>query len=357
MITQGEPYTLSQSKEFFDKALDDFMKSEILRAKEVDASYAQLLNVMHSHVMAGGKRMRPYLALLAYQIYGGTDHDKISVVGTSWELLHSAMLVHDDIIDRDELRHGHPNIDRRYQDIYSKKGRNDTKHYASMSALMAGDLLISQSHSIIVNSKLMPEEKIAMLGYLNNAMFTVIGGELMDTETALLPAEETDPRKIARYKTAGYSVELPLASGARLASAKEEEIKKLTTLGRQLGIAYQLVDDLLGSFGDDAQTGKPVDGDIRERKHTTLAQEAFELTSGAEHDRLIALFDKNHEISSEEVEEVRTIFISCGAKNKVELEAQQLSDAAYKAVDNLEVDSKGKEAFRSFIDKFAQRKS
>lgn len=357
MITQSELYSLTRSKELFDEVLDSYLKSQLRRAKDIDSSYAQMLQVLHSHMMLGGKRMRPYLAMLAYQMYGGKNIDEIAPVGVAWELLHGAMLVHDDIIDRDEIRHGHPNIDRRYQDIYAEYGQKDTKHYASMSALMSGDLLISMSQHVVLESALTAEQKIAMLGHLNDAMFTVIGGELMDTETALLPAEVTDPRKIAAYKTAGYSVELPLASGAHLAGASRQEIDKLVALGTKLGIAYQLIDDLLGSFGNDAETGKPVDSDIREKKHTTLAQEAFERTKDAMHDRLVELFAEDHEITDAEVEEVRQIFIDSGAQEAVQQEARELSDAAYVAVDSLAIEETAKESFRAFIDRFAQRKS
>ena len=317
-------------EDFLSHALDD----AVARAEQIDGSYKTLLEVAKKTTFAGGKRLRPILALLAYRGYNGKHIDEVVPVACAWELLHSGVLMHDDIIDRDNIRHNAVNVSGAYKEMYGSKV-GDPQHFANASAMLAGVLLISEAQRIVIASSLKHEQQLAIVRLLNDALFLVAGGELLDYESAFSNLGQSDPRKIAMYKTASYSVTLPLTSGALLAGAPDSELSKLEKLGDTVGIAFQLVDDLIGVFGDPKKTGKSVDVDIRERKHTLLVQETFALLSADQKAELTTLYSGANEMTTRDVAMVRRLMDESGAKQAVEDEVVKRHGEAVKIIDSL----------------------
>ena len=170
MIIKDRVYSLDFVKEEVEKYLQDFLESESVKANNIDHSYKIMLEIIKEHLAEGGKRLRPYLVNLTYFGYGGKSMDYILPSASSWELLHAALLVHDDIIDRDDVRHSKLNIYGRYREIYRELSNKDYKHYATSSALLAGDLLLSYSQKIILDSRIDSDNKILVLSLLNQAL-------------------------------------------------------------------------------------------------------------------------------------------------------------------------------------------
>lgn len=355
MITKDRVYSLDFVKEEVEKYLQDFLEAESVKANNIDASYKIMLEIIKEHLVEGGKRLRPYLVNLTYFGYGGKSMDYILPSACSWELLHAALLVHDDIIDRDDIRHSRLNVFGRYREIYKELSKKDYEHYATSSALLAGDLLLSYSQKIIIDSELESEHKIEVLSLLNQAIFNVGGGELLDAETALYELNKTNARKIANYKTAGYTFELPLITGAYLAGANQEEIDTLRLIGIKLGISFQLIDDILGVFGDINKTGKHNDGDIRERKHTVLIQETYKRVDQKNKSQLDKIYNLNNEISEKDISLVKDIIIESGAKEIVLDEAKKLTNEAEKLINKLSMEIEAKTALLNLIDKLLKR--
>ena len=218
-----------------ETVLDAYCAEKITKAASIDQRYATLWEEIRHYLMSGGKRMRPRLFTLAYESYGGTEAESTLPVAAAWELLHACLLVHDDIIDRDLTRHGQPNIAGRYQSLYGELANTDTSHYAMSAALLGGDLLLMSAYEIVDKSMLGSDSKLLVHRYLNEALFAVAGGELIDTDSVLYPVEMSDPYAIARFKTASYSLQLPLQCGAALAGATSDELSKLGTLGLHTG--------------------------------------------------------------------------------------------------------------------------
>lgn len=356
MITDTKTLQLDEVVMGANAYLENFLSSELKSAQAIHPDYAQLLNEILEYVKGGGKRIRPYITILAYIGYGGDNIQNILPVACAWELLHSALLVHDDIMDRDIMRHGKSNIAGKYQAIYSKLSSHDTDHYASSSALIAGDLLISASQNIVLQSELVAEQKIVVLSLLNQAMFDAAGGQLLDVETAIRNVTTTNPLLIAEHKTASYSFVYPLLCGAYLADADDAEQEKLRDLGNSLGIAYQLIDDLLGVFGDQDQTGKSTDGDIRERKHTILLQETFKKVSGPDLTFLTTFYSNTEAPSESEIVKVRSIMEDSGAKDQVREQAQALTKKAKQTITSLHVQPEYKQLFVELVEKLLKRK-
>jgi geranylgeranyl pyrophosphate synthase len=220
------------------------------------------------HVIdAGGKRMRPYLAMVGYGEYS----ERMIPVAAAQELLHVAILIHDDIIDRDTVRHGTENVTGRYINRYNKLlSDGDARHYADGSSILAGDLLISEAYQAINSSDFDSDTKQRVITRFHQALFDVVGGELLDVEAAFDSSQPIDPLLIANFKTSSYSFIGPLLAGAYCRGAGQTTIDLLTTYGEHVGIAFQFQDDLLGIFGDSSETGKSVVTDLCEGKATYL---------------------------------------------------------------------------------------
>lgn len=255
-----------------NKALVDFLAQKRGAAEHIHPSYKRLLDEVERVVFAGGKRLRPHLIFLGY----GGYNDTIAKVAAAHEMLHIATLMHDDIIDRDDIRHNAPTIHHAYE-IAHYEGLEldpaDRRHFSMSAAILAGDLLISSAYALLGQAGLNEEDHRKAVHFISTGVFEVIGGELLDTEAPFLTGD-FDPMTVYRYKTAGYSFIAPLLTGAALSHRySENEMEDLREYATSLGIAFQIQDDTLGVFGESEATGKSTTGDLREGKQTLLIAE------------------------------------------------------------------------------------
>jgi geranylgeranyl diphosphate synthase type II len=301
-----------------DASLEAFFVDNVNKAFLVNAHYANLWKALQTLNLSGGKRLRPQITLMAYEAFGGTDIPAILPVATAQELIHLAMLIHDDIIDRDYVRHGVDNIAGTYNKLYATLvgSVEDRTHYAQSAALLAGDLLISASYQLITTASIIPQKIIAMQHLLGTTIFEVAGGELLDTESAFYNGE-ISAEIIAYYKTASYTFISPLMAGAVLANASKEDQTLLRVFAENLGIAYQFTDDIISVFGDESKTGKSTTSDIREGKRTYLVEQFYLLASNDEIKQFESYFGKQ-EVTTEGIEKVRHLLIATGSKAKTE---------------------------------------
>ncbi len=254
-------------------ATNEFLEKQFaLRIKEAAAmhpSYASLWIETARVVTRGGKRLRPYLVMIGCGRYTSAAIP----IAAAQELLHAAMLIHDDIIDRDNIRRGEPNINGAYSARYSQYlSPENAQHFAHGAGILAGDILISEAYRYITEFTIAQDISARLVKTMHTSIFTVIGGELMDVEAAFMHDVSFDPIMISRYKTASYSFIGPLLAGAYWAGASPDLLEKVTEFGTYAGIAFQLQDDMLNVFGDEHKTGKPVLADLREAKATYLIQ-------------------------------------------------------------------------------------
>jgi geranylgeranyl pyrophosphate synthase len=272
-----------------NKLLKDYYEDRLARAGTLHHDYAALWRAMRHLGAQTGKRFRPYIMLVTYQGLGGRDYQAVLPVAAALELLHASMLIHDDIIDRDYVRYGRPNIAGQYRVRYAHVDSAQRDHYAAAAALVAGDLALSGAYELIMASSLPDQTKIAAQRVLAESIFAVGGGELLDSEAVLHPFEDVDSLTIARLKTASYSFVCPLVMGATLAGADTAMQLQLQEFGKAFGVAYQLSDDILGLYGDESVTGKPTTSDLEEGKRTYLMQRALQLSGPADKARLLEI--------------------------------------------------------------------
>jgi geranylgeranyl diphosphate synthase type II len=300
-----------------DAVLGRFFSLAKKRAAALGAEYEQLWIELEANTV-GGKRFRPRMVFAAYDALGGTDAEAAACIGAAFELLHTALIVHDDVIDRDFVRRGAPNLAGTYRDraLATGASRAGAEHRGISAAVIAGDLALFNAYRLIDRSGVGDAVRGRLVEVMDDALFASAAGELIDVDFSFMPEvpRVDDILTMERLKTAVYSFECPLQAGAILAGASEETVTTLGHFGREMGIAYQIVDDLLGVFGTEAETGKTTTGDLREGKRTVLIAYA---TSAPGWDALSELFG-DPELDDAGAEKLRAHLVDCGAKGFAE---------------------------------------
>jgi len=315
-----------------ESALSRFFAESRLRSSDYGAHYVALWDALEE-AATGGKLVRPALVTTAYLGLGGDDNALVAQVAVSFELLHTAFLIHDDVIDRDLSRRGVANIAGRFTDRARAHGANPDQSgvWATAAGILGGDLALSEAHRTLARLPVDDDIRFRLLDLLDRAVFVSAAGELADVTNALTDhhLDVTELVSTLERKTAVYSFEAPLQAGAVLAGAPAEAIEALGRFGRLVGVAFQLTDDLLGVFGDPAKTGKSVSGDLREGKQTALIAYARS-TPGWD---LISPLMGKIDLTDEEAELARAHLDSCGARHAVEVLAHDFVERAIMALD------------------------
>ncbi len=326
--------TLEAFRDQFNRALAGFMTTQTAAAADLDPTYGELVDEIATFLARGGKRLRPYLTYLSYIGFGGRDEAAVTRLAISQELYHNAWLAHDDIIDRDLVRYGGPNVAGAYLAKFNQAGTKDAAHLASAMSLVAGDLTMSLAVNIILGSEFSAELKVAAARVTQDTTFLETGGEMLDVLMPTLPlAEVTRDRllRVCRLKTAAYSFEAPLRIGAILAGHTPDPQTKIAAFATPLGAAFQIADDLLGTFGDERQLGKPVLSDLREGKRTLLLLHGLELAKPAERAKLEAMLGQP-DATYADLQRTREILEASGARAKTEALARAKIDEALEAL-------------------------
>ncbi|MDO5754225.1 polyprenyl synthetase family protein [Arthrobacter sp.] len=309
-------------------SLAEYFAAQKFAAKAYSPAFVELWD----HIAAstsGGKWMRPKLVYLTYHAFGGQDWRACSELAAAYEMLHAALLVHDDVIDRDFVRRGSATLGATYRDAATAQGhaREVADHAGYSAAIIAGDLLLTGSLRLATSATAGHAQAGAILATVHEAIFASAAGELDDLLFSLgrVSPGLGDVLNMERLKTAVYSFEMPLRAGALLAGVGQESADALAAVGRDIGVAYQVVDDVLGTFGQESVTGKSVESDLREGKRTILT--TFAQGSGEFAEALTAFRD-----GRAEVDDVRAVLQELGAKEYALNLAQSLvSDALGKA--------------------------
>lgn len=299
-------------------AVEEALRAHVAQARTgipmAAPDYAQLWDYLGAQ-FGGGKNLRPQLTLAAYVGLSGADPAPVTPVAAAMEMLHTAMLVHDDILDHDEVRRGRPNIaglrraDFDGSDVDSAK----VDDQVMAAALLGGDLAISSAYDLIISSDLPAHHRVACLDLVTRAIRTTIAGELLDVYGDIVPVRESDPVTVSTLKTAWYSCVVPLLAGAKLAGADPTMSGHLERLGVSLGVSFQLIDDDLGVFGSAEVIGKSTLSDLRSGKRTELMRLAYEKADARQRDVLDAHLGNPH-LSEAEADEVRAVVEESGAR-------------------------------------------
>lgn len=282
----------------------------------------------------GGKGFRPALLTGLYAALGGTDHEVAARVGDAVELLHTAFVVHDDVIDGDSVRRGRPNIAGTFTDRATASGAAAARarHYGEAAGILAGDLALAGAVREIALCGARPAVAARLLDLLEEVLHRSAAGELADVRVSLsADASMAEALNIAEWKTAAYSFQLPMQAAAILAGADDEVVHALTRAGRALGVAFQLRDDLDGVFAPVEETGKDPLCDLREGKCTALIIAARSTPLWEQLETLVG----DPDLSAQGAQRARDLLVLSGARDAVETRVSELREATLAACTTL----------------------
>ena len=267
-------------------------------------------------IINGGKRLRPYMLIRSCQILGGKSSTAM-IAASAVEMVHNFTLVHDDIMDNDEMRHGVPTVH---------------KKFGMPIAILAGDVLFSKAFQIISESKLSPNATTHLISRLAKACVDVCEGQLLDIKMAdekRIPTEREYITMIGKKTAALFDVSC--AMGAICATNKPKDISNLSGFGRNLGIAFQITDDLIGVMGDPKVTKKPVGNDLREGKKSLPILMAIKLAKNNEKKIILKAFG-NSKISKKDLNKAVEVIRSLGIEEKVRNQALKYAEKSEKSL-------------------------
>ena len=322
--------------------LEDFLAEKHALLAGISTDTLVLVESIRT-LVTGGKRMRALLCYWGWRGAGGAaDAAQIVMAGAALELFQAAALIHDDIIDRSDTRRGGPSVHRQFGTLHEGRGwALDEERFGHAAAILTGDLCLSFS-----------EEMFSCIGAggTARAVFNLMRTEVMAGQYLDILEEVSGPSKphetavarasaIIRYKSAKYSSEHPLVLGGALAGADAALLAGYSAFALPLGEAFQLRDDVLGVFGDPAQTGKPAGDDLREGKRTVLV--GFTIDAATPQDReFVDSHLGRQDLSDAEITRMCSIMVDSQALARTEELITQLSDTAFAALAELPIDPK-----------------
>lgn len=316
--------------------LDDFFASGLDRADAYGPDYVELW-IRLRDAAQGGKRFRPALLTGVFRQLGGTDDELAATIAAAIELLHTAFVVHDDVIDHDTVRRGRLNVSGSFAALARTAGANAERAQSLgvAAGILAGDLALTGAQRLVALSCAPPNVRSDLLALLDDAVYVTAAGELSDVSFAV---SGTDVKlsavvQMAAHKTAVYSFELPLQAGAVLAGADRYLVDGLGQVGRCVGTAFQLLDDLAGVFGDPAATGKSAVTDLREGKMTPLIAHARSTDQWPQISDLVG----DQALTEDAAAHVRSVLEASGSRAFIEKLASAQLAAARRVVDESEL--------------------
>ena len=335
------PPAISEIVGPIDTRLTDVLNAERSKWVSVDASLADPFDALEALIFSGGKRIRPAFFHWAHVGSGGNPHSDIAIdAAAAIEMLHAFALAHDDVMDHSSSRRGEPSIWQRFATFHDENAlKGDARDFGEAVAILVGDLAHVIADSLIRD--LSPD----VSEIWNELRLEVNIGQYLDVLSGVTRTfDQEGARRILEYKTGRYSVQRPLHLGAALAGRFNDFSVPFTNFGQPVGVAFQLRDDLLGVFGNELETGKPVGDDLREGKPTSLVAAAFERADQRQLEVLELI--GSHDLSDSNIADIQTVIIETEAERVIEEEIRNLTDSALSELESASLDAKASSALR-----------
>lgn len=308
---------------------------EILQDKKPENLYKPISYILQQP----GKRLRPQLVRMASAMFGG-DPKQTELVATAFEMLHNFTLIHDDIMDKADVRRGQPTV---------------YKNWNSNIAILSGDALAVMAMQQLLKLKCDPTTALDILNIFARTAVEVCEGQQFDLDFET--AEEVpiaDYLNMIRLKTAVMFAGC-LKSGGRFAGADEQSLQALYNLGIHLGYAFQLADDLLDVYADENIFGKSVGGDIKDNKKTFVYLKALELAEDSQKKELQRLFSITDMEEKEKFARVKAIFDAVDVKKATEEEISRYTALCDEDLLNINTPEERKTDLFSLVRKLQNR--
>jgi geranylgeranyl diphosphate synthase, type I len=305
---------LEKYKALLNNELENSFNFYLHKSKNISPVCQETIESVKEFNLRNSKRIRALLIMVGYECFGGRNLKKVIKISGFIELIHGYLLMHDDIIDKDDLRRGKSSMHKHFANSNLQiNNKIDSGHYGLSMAILAGDVSNFLGYEMILKSSFTDKLKIQVIEKLNELLFEVFCGEILDVNGQYSKIfNESDIKKIYEYKTARYTFLQPLQIGGILAGANKNQLKKLYKFAIPAGIAFQIKDDIIGLFGDIKITGKPIGSDIKEGKKTLLMSYALKHANQADKKALTELLGKSN-IDQAQIKLVQNIVIKTSA--------------------------------------------
>lgn len=325
--------------------LHEFLEQKREEARATSPHAEVLVAAVAELTERGGKRLRPCAAHAGYFAITGEGPQYATLnLGASLELLQTYLLIQDDWMDGDDERRGGPSVHAGFA-----KTQGDA-HLGASLAILAADFASGFAWELLGQTPYQGQRMQEALALFGRMHFEVVSGQQLDL------LKHDDVSLVHHLKSGSYTVRGPLQLGALLAGANPQQLEALSNIGQPIGVAFQLRDDLLGTFGDSAVTGKSSGNDLRAGKFTSLIAESRKVLGKAEYGPIAAALG-NRTASDSVVETARRLLESCGAKSTVEAKLTSLISAADQALADAPLRREGKVMLEQLLDRLASRKS
>jgi len=341
----ADPLNRADVRARIQLALTDFLAGQAAALGGVTPELAPMSNATAELLLGGGKRLRPAFCFWGWRGAGGDDGDAIVGAASALELLHACALIHDDVMDGSDTRRGRPAVHRRFAGLHRANGwLGDPDAFGSSAAILLGDLCLIWADAM-VNAAGLPAAALARAAPVYDEMrVELMAGQYLDLLEQVRGGGSIERAlRVARYKSAKYTVERPLHFGAALAGAPVETLAAYTAYGLPLGEAFQLRDDVLGVYGDPVATGKPAGDDLREGKRTALVAAAVESATPAQAAVVRTHLGDPH-LDDAGIAALQEVITTTGALSRVEALIADRTDRALAALARAPVDDEARTA-------------
>lgn len=349
MISQ-DTKMLEQIKNRIEGELSGFV-AEIDKAYSLNRMSPLIFKSIKDFVLRDGKRVRPILFVVGYSGFAKRQARGLYASALSIELLHDFMLVHDDIIDRSNMRRGKPSM-HEMLNRHLKKLKN-VKFNGQDLSIVVGDVMYAMAiRAFLSIEEDMERKEEALKRFIEAAIYTGSGEflELLYGTNDIGKITREDIYKVYDYKTAYYTFACPLATGAILAGAVPRQVKVLSDYGVCLGRAFQIYDDILGMFSSEKEIGKSALTDLKEAKKTVLIWYAYKNASAADRAAMKRILSKTG-ADREDLLVMRRIIRESGALDYARGEIGKLLKKSQEAISS----SGMKPQYKAFLKNYARR--
>lgn len=340
--------TFAGSKQIINKRL-----IEIIDEKKIDYGKEFGINDeffdIFINFLTSGKMLRGSLFIFSAESNGYKRDESLLNIACSLELMHSALLIHDDIMDNDEIRRGKKTIFAKYKELATIKNIKNPSHYGISMGIVIGDiaLFIAEEIASYYNHSNLRE----LLQFYTQELRRVGIGQMLDFDYGSKNDEvELDKiNKMYIYKSARYSFSLPLALGAIAAHKSNEEVNLIEKLGEKIGLIFQLVDDDIGMFGNEKDIGKSVGSDISENKKTIMRSLLMERVDNKTKKMLQGIFG-NQKIDSSDIKEVCNLIEKLGVRKKIKEDMEELYKDSKEMIFKLDINDNYRKIYLQLLD-------
>jgi len=355
-VAQAIRPVTDELRDRLNQELAAFLAARRAELATIDSGLLPVADALESFILRGGKRLRPAFAYWGFLGSGGAEQPGLTAAISSLELLHAGALIHDDVMDASDTRRGEPSVHRRFAAEHTDAGWiGRPEAFGQAAAILLGDLCLVWSDEMFQGAGLEPARLAAARPYYDAMRTEVMAGQYLDVLSQARGDESAfQAGKVARYKSAKYTVERPLLLGAALAYAAPDLLEAFSGYGVRVGEAFQLRDDILGVFGDPSQTGKPAGGDLQEGKRTYLIAVALEAADDTQRATLRRLLG-DPGLDDAGVATLRLIITETGALHRTENRITELTTEALAALESAELRPEAAQALRALATAAAQR--